>query len=133
MTRFEYLQLRGMIESSYQRKLGLLASNLSFWLILILSASGVGIFIPGSLKGIMLTDFINQVTLSVIFFYSSVVFFIAILFYCKNFTNKEEESLCLVKLGESWEQKKTVEETLALPEFAKLFPEKPRVGGIEFV
>lgn len=122
MTRFEYLQLRDMLEASTQRKIALERVYFSYVLLFVWFCIAAYVFfiLPyGDLSHFLCL-------------FASLSAILVVVFYVEFLSTREKAFKTIVKLGESWEQKKTVEETLALPEFAKLFPEKPRVGGIEF-
>ncbi len=135
MTRFEYLQLRDMLEAFTQRRISKISLDFLSWFFIVLFAVGLGVcfYVSSNLKTI--TEISSYLKIQVIFFFSLILFIILVIliFSYKNSFIKEESFKLLVKLGESWEAGKSVEETLALPEFAKLFPKKPRIGGIEFV
>jgi len=135
MTRFEYLQLKVVILSHFQREKSMILLYVFGTTFFVACYFSLLLFLPFIIPfGVSnrtwdhFTDCLIKIPLFLPSIFSS--FFIYIFFYLQ--INSKYTSF-LIKLGHAWKAGKSVEETLALPEFAKLFPEKPRVGGIEFV
>ncbi len=126
MTRFEYLQLRVIILSYFQRE--------KLWLLVIIF--GITFFMACFFSLLIFLPFIipfgvasrtwehfTDCLMKIPIFLPAI--FICLFLYTYSYwqINTKYASF-LEKLGDAWKAGKSVEETLALPEFEKFFPKK---------
>ncbi len=119
MTRFEYLQLRGMLEASTQKKI--MASKMSsYGTFLFIFLAVIFTMVAGPFLGEKTPESFKLMPLAIMLFVGALFLFEDL----KRVTLEKKNLSLFVTLDNAWKSGKSVEETLALPEFENFFPKK---------